>query len=99
MSVPGLYDGPSNNHFPRVRSFDDSEPYFGNKKPSGRSSVLPESNVMKSIAADNVKASNVAKIKVVVCAFHFMIYLQLFYWLVSSSNNFSYLMFLFACSL
>lgn len=72
MSVPGLYDGPSNNHFPRGRSYDDFEPYFGNNKQAGRSSVLPESNVQKSIAADNVKASSVAKIKVVVCAFRFL---------------------------
>lgn len=72
MSVPGLYDGPSNTHLMRGRSFEDFEPYFGNNKQAGRSSVLPESNVMKSIAADNVKASNVAKIKVVVCAFRFL---------------------------
>lgn len=67
MSVPGLYDGPSMNHFSRGRSFDDSDPYFGiNKQQTGKARILPESNVLKSIAADNVKASNVAKIKVVV---------------------------------
>ncbi|KAK4428093.1 Kinesin-like protein KIN-13B [Sesamum alatum] len=66
MSVPGLYDGPSMNHFSRGRSFDDSDPYFGNNKQAGRSRGLPESNVLKSLAAENVKASNVAKIKVVV---------------------------------
>ncbi|KAH6782156.1 ATP binding microtubule motor family protein [Perilla frutescens var. frutescens] len=66
MSVPGLYDGPSINHFSRGRSFDDSDPYFGNNKQAGRTFVLPDSNVLKSIATDNVKASNVAKIKVVV---------------------------------
>ncbi|KAK6124983.1 hypothetical protein DH2020_041257 [Rehmannia glutinosa] len=66
MSVPGLYDGPSMNHFSRGRSFDDSDPYFGNNKQAGRARGLPESNVLKSLAADNVKASNVAKIKVVV---------------------------------
>ncbi|KAI3455426.1 hypothetical protein Pfo_012089 [Paulownia fortunei] len=66
MSVPGLYDGPSMNHFSRGRSFDDSDPYFGNNKQAGRTRGLPESNVLKSLAADNVKASNVAKIKVVV---------------------------------
>ncbi|KAL0354683.1 UNVERIFIED_CONTAM: Kinesin-like protein KIN-13B [Sesamum radiatum] len=66
MSVPGLYDGPSTNHFSRGRSFDDSDPYFGNNKQAGRSRGLPESNVLKSLAAENVKASNVAKIKVVV---------------------------------
>ncbi|KAL0342023.1 UNVERIFIED_CONTAM: Kinesin-like protein KIN-13B [Sesamum calycinum] len=66
MSVPGLYDGPSMNHFSRGRSFDDSDPYFGNNKQAGRPRGLPESNVLKSLAAENVKASNVAKIKVVV---------------------------------
>ncbi|CAA0839072.1 ATP binding microtubule motor family protein [Striga hermonthica] len=67
VSVPGPYDGPSMNHFSRGRSFDDSDPsYFGNNKQAGRARAVPESNVLKSIAADNVKASNVAKIKVVV---------------------------------
>ncbi|KAH6758277.1 ATP binding microtubule motor family protein [Perilla frutescens var. frutescens] len=67
MSVPGLYDGLSMNHFSRGRSFDDSDPYFGiNKQQTGKARLLPDSNVLKSIAADNVKASNVAKIKVVV---------------------------------
>ncbi|KAL6563256.1 Kinesin-like protein KIN-13B [Orobanche hederae] len=66
MSVSGLYDGPSMNQFSRRRSFDDSDPYFGNNKQTGKTRGLPESNVLKSLAADNVKASNVAKIKVVV---------------------------------
>ncbi|GFP99924.1 kinesin-13a [Phtheirospermum japonicum] len=66
VSVPCPYDGPSMNHFSRGRSFDDSDPYFGNNKQAGRARGLPESNVLKSLAADNVKASNVAKIKVVV---------------------------------
>ncbi|KAL9169783.1 hypothetical protein ABFS82_04G101300 [Erythranthe guttata] len=66
MSIPGLYDGPPMNHFSRERSFDDVDPYFGNNKQNGKVRGLPESNVLKSIAADNVKASNVAKIKVVV---------------------------------
>lgn len=69
MSVPGLYDGPPMNHFSRGRSFDDADPYFGNNKQTGKARNFPESNVQKSIAADNVKAGNVAKIKVVVCTF------------------------------
>ncbi|PIN05906.1 Kinesin-like protein [Handroanthus impetiginosus] len=64
--VPSLYDGPPMNHFSRGRSFDDSDPSFGNNKQAGRARGLPESNVLKSLAADNVKASSVAKIKVVV---------------------------------
>ncbi|KAL8458239.1 hypothetical protein ACS0TY_035115 [Phlomoides rotata] len=66
MSVPGHYDGPSMNHFSRGRSFDDSDAYFVNNKQAGKARALPESNVLKSLAADNVRASNVAKIKVVV---------------------------------
>ncbi|KAL8537604.1 hypothetical protein ACS0TY_012649 [Phlomoides rotata] len=66
MSVPGLYDGPSMNRFSRGRSFDEADPYFGNNKQTGKARYFPESNVLKSLAADNVKASNVAKIKVVV---------------------------------
>ncbi|KAL2493095.1 ATP binding microtubule motor family protein [Abeliophyllum distichum] len=65
MPAPGLYNGTS-MHFARGRSFDDSDPYLGNNKQTGKARGLQESNVMKSIAADNVKASNVAKIKVVV---------------------------------
>lgn len=71
MPAPGLYDRPSENHFSRGRSFDDLDPFFGNNKQGGRTGALPDGNVLKSIAADNVKASNVAKIKVVVCAFCF----------------------------
>ncbi|KAG6428972.1 hypothetical protein SASPL_107011 [Salvia splendens] len=66
VPAPGLYDGPSINHFPRGRSFDDLDTFFGNNKQGGRTGALPDGNVLKSIAADNVKASNVAKIKVVV---------------------------------
>ncbi|KAL6568148.1 Kinesin-like protein KIN-13B [Orobanche hederae] len=66
VSVPSLYDGPSMNHFSQGRSFDDADPYFGNNKQAGRARGLPESSVLKSLVADNVKASNVAKIKVVV---------------------------------
>ncbi|CAA3024043.1 kinesin-like protein KIN-13B [Olea europaea var. sylvestris] len=65
MPAPSLYSGTS-MHFTRGRSFDDSDPYLGNNKQTGKARGLPENNVMKSIAADNVKASNVAKIKVVV---------------------------------
>ncbi|KAL6559883.1 Kinesin-like protein KIN-13B [Orobanche gracilis] len=68
VSFPSLYDGPSMNHFSRGRSFDDADPdpYFGNNKQAGRARGLPESNVLKDLVADHVKAINVAKIKVVV---------------------------------
>ncbi|XP_022844934.1 kinesin-like protein KIN-13B isoform X1 [Olea europaea var. sylvestris] len=65
MPAPRLYNGTS-MHFAQGRSFDDSNPYFGNSKQTGKARGLQENNVMKSIATDNVRASNVAKIKVVV---------------------------------
>lgn len=70
MSVPGLYDAPSPYRSVRGRSFDDSETYLANNKQTGRvRAAAPESNILKSFAADKDKASNVAKIKVVVCFF------------------------------
>lgn len=108
MSVPGSYDGPSISHFSRARSFDDSDPYFGNNKQAGRTCALPDGNVLKSIAADNVKASYVAKIKVVVCAFCFLHFdlLSTLFWLAGSSlstqtislNWYHYLQSLSECS-
>ncbi|KAL1559082.1 Kinesin-like protein KIN-13B [Salvia divinorum] len=66
MSVPSMYDAPPINNFSRGRSFDDSDQYLGINKQTGKARGLPDTNVLKSITADNVKASNVAKIKVVV---------------------------------
>lgn len=66
MPVAGLYDAPSMHHFARAKSFDDSEQFLANNKQTGRVRGLPESNVSKSFAVDKEKASNVAKIKVVV---------------------------------
>ncbi|KAG6415774.1 hypothetical protein SASPL_123191 [Salvia splendens] len=66
MSVPSLYDAPPINNISRGRSFDDSDPYLGINKQTGKARGLPDTNVLKSITADNVKANNVAKIKVVV---------------------------------
>ncbi|CAI9773612.1 unnamed protein product [Fraxinus pennsylvanica] len=65
---PGLLDLHSfdTELLPEGKSFDDSEPYLGNSKHASRASVTLENNASKSLAADNVKASNVAKIKVVV---------------------------------
>lgn len=68
-SVPGLYDARSMHHFAQGKSFDDSEPYLGNSKHASRTPVTLETNVSKSLAADNVKASNAAKIKVKVWLF------------------------------
>ncbi|KAK4349919.1 hypothetical protein RND71_029232 [Anisodus tanguticus] len=65
MPVAGLYD-PSMHHFARAKSFDDSEQFVANNKQTGRVRGFPENNVSKSFAVDKDKASNVAKIKVVV---------------------------------
>ncbi|XP_031092341.1 kinesin-like protein KIN-13B [Ipomoea triloba] len=66
ISLPGQYGAPSMNHFTRGKSYDDSDAYFTNNKQSSKVRGLPENNVMKSFAADKERASNVAKIKVVV---------------------------------
>ncbi|CAI9114121.1 OLC1v1014771C1 [Oldenlandia corymbosa var. corymbosa] len=66
LPVPGFYDPSAMHNLTRGRSFDDSEAYFGNNKQSSKSRNLPEENVMKSFSVDKEKASNVAKIKVVV---------------------------------
>lgn len=66
MQVTGLYDGASLYYPSRGRSFDDSEPYISNKQTER--ARVPETNLLKSFAADKEKASSVAKIKVVVCS-------------------------------
>lgn len=66
MSIPSLYDGPSMHHFARGRSFDDAEQYLGNGKQAGKFRGVSEDNGMKNFTMDKEKASNVAKIKVVV---------------------------------
>lgn len=71
MSAPSLYDGPSMHHFTRVRSFDDSEQYLGNGKQAGKNRGFPEDNAVKNFTVDKEKASNVAKIKVVVSFFYY----------------------------
>jgi len=66
MSVPALYDAPSLYRPVPGRSFDDSDAYLANNKQTGRVRGVPDNNLMKSFVADKDKASNVAKIKVVV---------------------------------
>ncbi|CAN0878244.1 Kinesin-like protein KIN-13B [Linum grandiflorum] len=60
-----MYDGSSLFRPSRGRSFDDSEPYFSSKQAT-RAPAVPDTNVLKSFAADKEKPSSVAKIKVVV---------------------------------
>ncbi|EPS59111.1 hypothetical protein M569_15698, partial [Genlisea aurea] len=69
IPVHGGYDSlvaQQANHHQRRRSYDDSDPFLGINKQPGRVRGLPETNDLKILAADNMKASNVAKIKVVV---------------------------------
>ncbi|XAR67719.1 Plus-end-directed kinesin ATPase [Bertholletia excelsa] len=65
MPVPGLYDAPL-SRLVRGRSFEDSDQYLANNKQTGRVRAMPDNNLVKSFAADKDRASNVAKIKVVV---------------------------------
>ncbi|KAI8013123.1 hypothetical protein LOK49_LG05G00004 [Camellia lanceoleosa] len=65
LKVPGLYNGSS------LKSFDDSEPYITNNKLTNGARV-PENNLLRSFCADKEKATNVAKIKVVVCPYAFV---------------------------
>ncbi|KAF5935170.1 hypothetical protein HYC85_026299 [Camellia sinensis] len=58
--VSGLYNGSS------LKSFDDSEPYITNNKLTNGARGVPENNLLRSFCADKEKATNVAKIKVVV---------------------------------
>lgn len=58
--VPGLYNGSS------LKSFDDSEPHITNNKLTNGARGVPENNLLRSFCADKEKATNVAKIKVVV---------------------------------
>ncbi|KAG5537691.1 hypothetical protein RHGRI_024969 [Rhododendron griersonianum] len=66
MSVPALYDAPSLYRSVPGRSLDDSDTYLANNKQIGRARGVPDNNLLKSFVADKEKASNVAKIKVVV---------------------------------
>ncbi|KAJ9688452.1 hypothetical protein PVL29_014226 [Vitis rotundifolia] len=67
IPVPGgLYDGPSFRQHVHGKSFDDSEPYLTNNKLANKARGLSDNNLLKSFSVDKEKASNVAKIKVVV---------------------------------
>lgn len=66
MPAPAMVDAPMFRSS-RGQSFDDSEPFYGAGKPSNRARGLPENNTLKPFVPDKEKASNVAKIKVVVC--------------------------------
>ncbi|CAH9122819.1 unnamed protein product [Cuscuta epithymum] len=57
---------PSMHHYARGKISEDSEAYIANYKQIGKVRGLNDSNVTKSFASDKERASNVAKIKVVV---------------------------------
>ncbi|XP_076881230.1 kinesin-like protein KIN-13B isoform X2 [Bidens hawaiensis] len=65
MPVTGNYGAPMYNN-DRGRGFDDAEPYLGNNKQASKARGLPDNNLLRSFAPEKEKASNVAKIKVVV---------------------------------
>ncbi|XP_052182840.1 kinesin-like protein KIN-13B [Diospyros lotus] len=64
--VPGLYNAPSLYRSIPARSLDDTEQYLASSKQTFGVRGVPDNNLVKSFAADKEKASNVAKIKVVV---------------------------------
>ncbi|GFZ04156.1 ATP binding microtubule motor family protein [Actinidia rufa] len=65
-SVPRLYDSPSLCQAVPGKSTDDFEPFLANNKQTDRIRGVPDNNLLRSFVADKEKASNVAKIKVVV---------------------------------
>ena len=74
MQVPGLYNGSSLSHVVRGTSFNDSELYITTNKMGTGARGVPENNLLRSFSADKEKATNVAKIKVVVCPFALVLY-------------------------
>jgi len=75
MPASNAYDGNSLYQPGRGRSFDDSEPYMLSKQ-TGRARA-PE-NILKSFPAEKEKSNSVAKIKVVVCSFAYVVYQSCF---------------------
>lgn len=72
MPASNAYDANSLYQPGGGRSFDDSEPYMLSKQ-TGRARA-PE-NILKSFPADKEKTNSVAKIKVVVCSFAYLLHL------------------------
>ncbi|XP_057969126.1 kinesin-like protein KIN-13B [Malania oleifera] len=66
MPVSGAYRVLSFHQPGRGKSFDDSDPHLFTNKLTNKARGLPENILLKSFSADKEKASNVAKIKVVV---------------------------------
>lgn len=67
MPIPAMVDAPTMYHSSRGQSFDNSEPYYGANNLSSKARGLPENSALKPFVPNKEKASNVAKIKVVVC--------------------------------
>lgn len=66
MPIPAMVDAPTMYRASRGQSFNNSEPYYGVSKISSKARGLPENSAFKPSLPDKEKASNVAKIKVVV---------------------------------
>lgn len=67
MPIPAMVDAPTMYPSSQGHSFNNSGPYYGANKLSGKARGLPENSALKPFVPDKEKASNVAKIKVVVC--------------------------------
>lgn len=63
-----MVDAPAMYRSSHGQSSDKSEPYYGASKLNIKDRGFPENNAFKSFVPDKEKASNVAKIKVVVCS-------------------------------
>ncbi|XP_074345406.1 kinesin-like protein KIN-13B [Apium graveolens] len=67
MPIPAMVDAPPTTYrSSQGQSFNNSEPYYGANKLSSKARGLPENSALKPFVPDTEKASNVAKIKVVV---------------------------------
>ncbi|KAK1360164.1 Peroxidase [Heracleum sosnowskyi] len=66
MPIPAMVDAPTMYRSSRGQSFNNSEPYYGANKLSSKARGLPDNSSFKPFVPDKEKASNVAKIKVVV---------------------------------
>ncbi|KAL1810865.1 hypothetical protein ACET3Z_020930 [Daucus carota] len=66
IPIPAMVDAPAMYRSSHGQSSDKSEPYYGASKLNIKDRGFPENNAFKSFVPDKEKASNVAKIKVVV---------------------------------
>lgn len=65
--MPAMVDAPTIYQSSRGQRCDDSGSYYGGSKLNSKARGLQENSALKPFVPDKEKASNVAKIKVVVC--------------------------------